>query len=122
MIHGTVSDAGVPTITLSIGEQECTAIIDTGFNGYLELPETLRDTLNPQYIGRVTSILAGGQTIEEELYLVNFLFDRRTIPAEVTFVVNSEILIGTRLLREYRLQIDFFKRTVILERVAIRKF
>ncbi len=117
MIHGTVSDAGVPTITLSIAGQEWTATIDTGFNGYLELPETLRNTLNPQYIGQITSVLAGGQTIEEELYRVNFLFDGWMIPAEVTFVIDSEILIGTRLLQEYRLQIDFVRRTVVLERV-----
>lgn len=120
MIHGTVSDAGVPTITLSIGGQECTAIIDTGFNGYLELPETLRNTLNPQYIGRVTSVLAGGQTIEEELYRVNFLFDGKIIPEEATFVIDSEILIGTRLLREYCLQINFVRHTVALERVIAR--
>ncbi len=37
MIHGTVSDAGVPTITLSVAGQEWSATIDTGFNGYLEL-------------------------------------------------------------------------------------
>ncbi len=119
MIHGSISDDGVPIITLSIAGQECTATIDTGFNGYLELPETLRNTLNPQYIGLVISVLAGGQTIEEELYQVNFLFDGRIIPAEATFVVNGEILIGTHLLREYRLEIDFVRRTVVLEKVII---
>ncbi len=119
MIHGTVSDAGVPIIILSIAGQEWVATIDTGFNGYLELPETLQNALNPQYIGRVTSVLAGGQTIEEELYQVNFLFDGRILPAEATFVVDSEILIGTRLLREYRLQIDFVRQTVVLERVSL---
>ena len=117
MIHGTVSTSRVPTITLQIAGQEWTATIDTGFNGDLELPETLRNTLNPRYIGRVTSILAGGQTIEEELYRVNFPFDGKIIPAEATFVVDSDILIGTRLLREYRLQIDFVRQTVVLERV-----
>lgn len=117
MIQGTVSDTGVPTIALSIAGQEWTATIDTGFNGYLELPETLREALNPQYIGEVTSVLAAGQTIKEELYQVNFLFDHRVVPAEATFVIDSDILIGTRLLQEYRLQIDFVMKTVILERV-----
>ena len=45
MIYGSVSDAGVPIITLAIAEQEWEATIDTGFNGYLELPETLRNVL-----------------------------------------------------------------------------
>ena len=116
MIQGTVSASRVPTITLTIAQQEWIATIDTGFNGDLELPETLRNALNPRYIGRVISVLAGGQTIEEELYRVNFRFDGKMISAEATFVVSNEILIGTRLLREYRLQIDFVKRTVILEK------
>lgn len=118
MIQGTVSDTGVPTITLSIAEQEWTATIDTGFNGDLELPEALQKALNPQYIGEVTSVLAGGQTIVEELYRVNFLFDGKMIPAEATFVVNSDILVGTHLLQEYRLEIDFVRRTVVLEKAV----
>ena len=32
-MHGTVSDIGVPIITLSVAGQEWTATIDTGFNG-----------------------------------------------------------------------------------------
>ena len=119
MIQGTVSDTGVPTISLSIAGQEWVATIDTGFNGDLELPETLREALNPQYIGEVTSVLAGGQTIKEELYQVNFFFDGKMIPAEVTFVVDSDILIGTHLLRAYRLEIDFVRQTVVLETAQI---
>ena len=116
MIQGTVSDTGVPTIPLSIAGQEWAATIDTGFNGDLELPETLRGALNPQYIGEVISVLAGGQTIKEELYRVNLPFDGNMISAEATFVVGSEILIGTRLIQAYCLQIDFVRRTVVLER------
>ncbi|MDE0481200.1 MAG: hypothetical protein OXI67_01355 [Candidatus Poribacteria bacterium] len=119
MMHGTVSDRGVPIITLSIAGQEWAAIIDTGFNGDLELPEILRDELNPQYVGRVTSALAGAQTIEEDVYLADFPFDGNIIQARTTFVIGSEILIGTHLLREYRLEIDFVRRTVVLEKVMI---
>ena len=118
MIHGTVSAAGIPTIILSIAGQEWTAIIDTGFNGDLELPEVLRNFLNPQYVGKVTSALAGGQTIQEDVYLVDFPFDGEVTQVRTTFVVDSDILIGTHLLREYRLQIDFVRRTVVLEKAV----
>ena len=118
MMRGTVSDIGVPTIILSIAGQEWSVTIDTGFNGDLELPEVLRNVLEPQYVGRLTSSLAGGQTIEEDVYLVDFPFDGQIIQARVTFVVDGDILIGTRLLQEYRLQIDFVRQTVLLERVA----
>lgn len=116
MILGTVSAAGVPTITLSIAGQDWPAIVDTGFNGDLELPDALRDVLNARYVGRVTSALAGGQSVAEDVYLVEFPFDGQTVQAEATFVSDSHILIGTHLLREYSLQINFVSKTVQLER------
>ena len=117
MMQGTVSNRGVPIIIILIAGQEWAATIDTGFNGDLELPEALRSVLEPEYVGKVTSSLVGGQTIEEDVYLVEFPFDGNIVQARVPFVANGEILIGTHLLREYRLQIDFVRRTVILERV-----
>jgi len=48
---------------------------------------------------------------------VDFPFDGRIVEAEVAFVSGSEILIGTHLIREYRLQIDFPNGTVQLDRV-----
>ena len=119
MIYGTVSVDGVPTILLSIANQDWKATIDTGFNGDLELPESLRKSLNARYVGQVTSALAGGQTIEEAIYLVDFPFDGEVVPAEATFVVEHHILIGTHLLREYRLQVNFVRQTVELEKVII---
>ena len=119
MIRGIVSDDGVPTITLLIASQDWEATIDTGFNGDLELPETLRNSLNARYVGRVTSALAAGQTIEEDIYLVDFPFDGKVVQAETTFVAEHQILIGTHLLREYRLQINFVSQTVGLERIFI---
>lgn len=116
MIGGAVSADGVPTITLSIAGQDWPAIIDTGFNGDLELPDDLRDSFTARYVGRVTSALAGGQSVEEDVYLVEFPFDGQTVQAEATFVSGSHILIGTHLLREYSLQINFVSKTVQLER------
>lgn len=116
-MRGTVSPDGTPMITLTMAGQDWPAIIDTGFNGDLELPERLRKMLPARYAGRVTSTLAGGQTIEEDIFLVTFPFDGRTLLVEVTFVSGSQILIGTHLLQDYRLQIDFVSKSVLLERV-----
>ena len=119
MIQGVVSQQGVPTIRLPIANQEWPATIDTGFNGDLELPEALRASVNiVDYIGPIKFALAGGQTVEETAYLVEFPFDGKVIEAEATFVADSEILLGTRLLRDYRLQVNFVTRTVELERVS----
>jgi predicted aspartyl protease len=115
-MEGRVAADGTPMITLMMAGQEWPAIIDTGFNGDLELPERLRKSFQARYAGRVTSTLAGGQTIEEDIYLVAFPFDGRTLLVEATFVSGSQILVGTHLLRDYRLQIDFVSKSVLLER------
>ena len=116
MILGVVSVQGLPTIILPIAGRDWPATIDTGFNGDLELPDTLREPLNAQFVGRATAALAGGQSVEEDLYLVGFPFDGRMVQAEATFVSGSRILIGTRLLSEYSLQINFVSKTVQLDR------
>jgi predicted aspartyl protease len=116
VISGTVSEEGVPASTIKVALQEWTAVLDTGFNGDLELPLALRGKFNDQPVGRVKSALAGGQIIEEDAYLVDFSFDDRIVPAVATFVASSQILIGTNLIREYHLQIRFASRVVQLDR------
>ena len=116
MIAGSVSDDGVPIIVLEVAGQEWSAIIDTGFNGDLELPEALRANLKHKPAGRLRSALAGGQIVEEDAYLVEFPFDGQTYHAIATFVINPQILIGTALLRDYLLEIGFVSRTLRLER------
>lgn len=117
MIVGVVSVDGVPTIELDVGGEHLQAVIDTGFNGELELPERLRDRLNPQFVGRVISLLAADQQIEEDVFLVDFPFDGRIVRSQATFSTGEGILIGTRMLRDFRLQIDFPTGTVLAERI-----
>ena len=114
MITGTVTEDGVPVIILLVAGQVWQGIIDTGFNGDLELPEGLRSSVHARFIGRMTASLASGQHSEEDLYLVDFPFDGQRVEAEATFVSDQEILIGTHLLRSYRLAIHFPARTVLL--------
>jgi hypothetical protein len=54
----------------------------------------------------------------EHCYQVEFPFDGETHYVLATFVPGDEILIGTRLLRRHRLEIDFTTRSVLLERVG----
>lgn len=115
MIDGTVSEEGVPVIALEVGGEKWIAIIDTGFNGALELPAGLQGRLAGRFVGRVVSQLASGHEIEEDLYLVEFLFDGEMQHAEAMFAPVEEILIGTRLLKQHRLIVDFRQRTVTIE-------
>jgi predicted aspartyl protease len=117
MIVGSVREDGVPVVTISVAGRDWSAIIDTGFNGDLELPEGLRSSVNAKFKGRFHSLLAGGQTVLEDTYQVDFPFDGQTAVAEATFVQGGEILIGTNLLQPYRLEIDFPAQSVRLERL-----
>jgi predicted aspartyl protease len=107
VIRGEVDEEGIPFVTLSMAGRDWRAIIDTGFNGFLELPYSLGSYVNPKYFGRGLSLLAGGQQVEEDQYLVDFPFDGDVIRGVATFVTGDELLIGTRLMRDHRLVINF---------------
>ena len=113
---GIVTEDGVPAIEVEAGGERWQAIIDTGFNGELELPERLRSHVNAQFVGRVTSLLAANQSAEEDVYLVDFYFDCNSVRVQATFVEGDEILIGTGMLQDHRLHIDFPAQAVTVER------
>ena len=118
MIAGTVGTDGVPVIPLQIGDRQWRAVIDTGFNGDLELPEALRSDLNARFIGRTRFLLAAGHSAVEDTFLVNFPFDGETVLAEATFRAGAEIRVGTGMLKQHRLEIHFPNRTVTLQTVT----
>ncbi len=118
MIEGAVTTDGLPTIDLEIDGSLWSAVVDTGFNGDVELPTALRESVDARFAFRGRSFLAAGQSVEEDFYLVNFVFDGKTVTAEATFSESASILVGTQLLEDYRLEIDFPKKIVILQSVA----
>lgn len=54
MLAGTVTDDGVPVIMLLLAGKMSPGIIDTGFNGDLELPESLRWSLKARFLDRTS--------------------------------------------------------------------
>jgi predicted aspartyl protease len=113
-----VTDDGVPVVRLQLAGREWPAVVDTGFNGYLELPDDLRGAVHAESIGFFESLLAAGRVVVEENFVVQFPFDDHMLEVEGAFAASSEILLGTALLRDYRLEINFPRRTVILEKVG----
>jgi clan AA aspartic protease len=118
MIDGEVTDDGVPAIRLDLAGVSFDAIVDTGFNGDLELPLRLRERLKAHFVNSIVSILAAGQKVVEDVYAVEVPFNGRNIETEISFSDGDDVLIGTRLLREHCLQIDFVQQTVRLERAT----
>jgi predicted aspartyl protease len=73
LIEGIITDDGVAAIELKVGCELWQAIVDTGFNGALELLERLQSHVNAQFVGRVSSLLAANQRIEEDVFPVTSL-------------------------------------------------
>jgi predicted aspartyl protease len=117
LIRGTVTDDGSPTIFLPVAGRDWATVVDTGFNGGLELPVALRPHVNARFKSRMRFLLAAGQEVIQDGYKVDLLFDGRTVTVEATFVPGDTILLGTAMLRDYRLEVDFVARTVKLDRV-----
>jgi predicted aspartyl protease len=117
VIVGSIEEDGGPVVVVNVAATYWQTIIDTAFNGDLELPTTLLPLVNARFLFRTNFILAAGQTADEDLYLVDFPFDGQIYQAEATFVVRDDILVGTNLLRDHLLEVDFPAQTVRLERV-----
>jgi predicted aspartyl protease len=115
---GEVDDSGTPIIRLTIAGQEWVATIDTGFNGDLELPDTLAPHFVLTLVAESSTTLAAGKVITEDIFAIQFPFDGEVMAAEATFAATDGILIGTGLLRRHRLDVNFVSRTVLLEKVA----
>ena len=111
MIEGQINEHGTPLIPLRLADRNWMAIVDTGFNGGLEPPETLADVLDAESFGTVRARLAAGIVVTEEL---DFGGHHEFTPA--TFAAANHILVGTRLMHRHRLELDFPARTVRLER------
>ncbi|MEX0704486.1 MAG: hypothetical protein WD069_20460 [Planctomycetales bacterium] len=68
---------------------------------------------------RTHEMLANGQAIDEKVYLIEIEFDERRIAVETTFAAGTSFgMIGTRLLTDHCLQIDFRTGAVSLSREA----
>ncbi len=69
------------TVGGSRGSAKISAVIDTGFDGYLCLPVEVAENLGLELIGRMSTILADGSEKEELAFVgwVDFLERRQTV-------------------------------------------
>ena len=120
MIEGIVNDFDEPIIRLDIhissnNSKKVNAIIDTGFNGYISIPTILIEQSNWDFIGTEEYELANGDIVEEKLYLGKIIFDGDEI--EVFSLTNrtKDVLIGTKILKNKILKVDFKDSKVTIE-------
>jgi predicted aspartyl protease len=118
MATGQVSPAGMPVVQIEVAGHRLEAVVDTGFEGGLQLPNAWRNRLNPRPYRQVTYQLGGGQTLVEVTYLVAMTLDGHHQTVETLFAPSDEILLGVDALRDYRLTVDFPAGTVAVDRAT----
>lgn len=75
------------------------AILDTGFNGDLALPEKDFRFYDLQSLGLKTFELANGQIVEQEIFMTSLIINSRSYPVEATLTRSNIALIGMELIR-----------------------
>jgi predicted aspartyl protease len=114
---GEVNSEGTPVLHMNLAGHDWIAIIHTGFNGDLELPDVLAAHFGGIPSGQERSMLADGTIVVDELFMIDFPFDNQSVKARVSYAPARYILIGTGLMADYRLEIEIPARAVQLTRV-----
>jgi clan AA aspartic protease len=110
---GLVTDdlEAILRITLVNGSQiECA--LDTGFNGFLLLPRNFIENNSLPFVGNESVIMVEQNTTEVEVAAgeVNWLGEKLAVRILVS--ENDECLIGTQMLVDSKLEIDYKNLTV----------
>ena len=110
MIHGVVSTNREATISLVIVNENrqtklITAVIDTGYTGFLSLPSQIITELNLSWTGIDRGTLGDGSEVTYEVYAAKIIWDGeyRDIPINEA---ETDPLVGMSLLYGYDLQIQ----------------
>lgn len=115
-MQGFLDETRQAFLTIELRQGPLDFLIDTGFNGSLIVGEELfsaADALHAE--GKVVTELAAGQTADFQSFIIDLIwFDEQTL-AQILVGPGKECLVGTRLLDEHCLQIDYRKRTVDLD-------
>ncbi|MFN6567099.1 clan AA aspartic protease [Dendronalium sp. ChiSLP03b] len=92
-------------------EIEC--VIDTGFEGFLTLPPSLITELGLPYLININANLANNSNVETDVYLATIVWNgvERNIAG---LAIGRRPLIGTALLEDYHLSIDFCEGGTVL--------
>ena len=116
MIHGFVNENDEPlvpiTLLLKNKPRRFQAVLDTGFNGYLSVPEAVIHPSGWHFVGYEEYEIATGDQVRERVYLGDVIFDRRRFTTHVVTSRAKDVLIGTRFLSGKTLRIDFRRRIV----------
>ncbi len=108
------------TVLASRSSVQIEAVIDTGFNGDLCLPTEIALQICLELLNQETVELADGARSARLVFLGGVRFLDKEQPIEIYLTDSKTPLIGTRLLDDCRVTIDFPKGTTRITRTKRR--
>lgn len=116
---GSINENGELLIKLTIigfrGETVVAGILDTGFNGAILLPAAIIAELGMDLRATGMSRLADGSRTRDLTFNGKIRWMGKVVPAEVILSFGDETLIGTELLENCKIVIDYPTRQFFIE-------
>ena len=122
MITGQINQVGSPILRITVygNKDEVTTdgILDTGFDGFICLPIVVAVPLGLELIKVTDSELADGTIVQDELVFAGkVLWDGEVIDAEIVLTRSADTLIGTAMLINSKVTLNFHTGEVLIEQV-----
>jgi len=122
MIIGFVNESDEPVVEvkLDLGKEKrlVNAVIDTGFNGYISVPKKLIDRSDWDFLGIEEYELASGELMRERVFLGRIEIGTERFVAFILLSNSSDTLVGTKLLKNRVLTINFADKTLKIKEVV----
>ena len=93
---------GLPMITIQLNNREIEAILDTGFNGTIMLPENLIETLSLEKIGNAEYALADGTISNADIFKTEISWNNQKSEIAVVSSPSNLTLVGMELLNNVK--------------------
>jgi clan AA aspartic protease len=91
-------------------------LVDTGFDGWVCLPTPIAIQLGLELFGLQVVELGDGSDIEELVFRGEVMFNQKRRDVNITLTNSADALLGTGLLEDSVLTIDFVKSTMEIVR------
>jgi clan AA aspartic protease len=117
MIRGRVTSEGEPLVPITLHGRRSArieAVLDTGFTGHISIARRHRSKMRLAKLGKIESELADGSRVVQAAYLGAVSFDGERKAVLVTISDAQDSLVGTALLRDKRVVIDFVSRRIVV--------